>query len=650
MSGGDSGGRVIDGRFALEARLGGGGMGMVWRARDLVLDRAVALKEVRPPDPALAEYDPEAARLLRARVLREARALARVEHPNVVTIHHVVDGGDDTYPWLVMELVTGGSLQDRLARGPMAPAEAATLGREVLAALRAAHGVGIQHRDVKPANVLLRPDGRPVLTDFGIAAIRESTALTATGSIIGTPDYMAPERITGDNGGPGSDLWSLAMMLYVAVEGHHPLRRATTLATLAAVLNETLPPPERAGALTPVLAALLVKDPAARPDPETFDRMLASVVEGVPIQGVPIQGLPIQGLPVQGGTTQGGAAPGGPPTTAPFAAPGTAATGSSAAPGFGPPGSGTPVSASPPVPDAAPGTGAPTPPAFGPPSDGTSYRLTPPAGAAAGNPYTQGGADPYGVTSQGRSPQDQRIARRFRRIAVGTSAVSIAVTAALVWQFLPEGTDGDSGDSVGAGAGSRTPSATTPSPSGGDRASDEPAADGPPSGERTSAAPSSTAPRPGGGATDLLTPDGIRLAVAAIEKETGTDRVGRFTVYPEHISANVLLKGSDKRYDSYTYRVGRGLEKGIISGSLASSQQPMDLDDFDWDVLPALLKRAEKDLNVKEPTARYLVVNEPIEVLDTPVTLGVYFSDKYDGGYLTADLDGKVRDIYPAES
>lgn len=201
MSDGESGRRVIDGRFELEARLGGGGMGMVWRARDLVLDRAVALKEVRPPDPGLAEYDPEAAAMLRARVLREARALARVDHPNVVTIHHVVDGGEYTYPWLVMELVTGGSLQDRLDKGPMAPAEAARVGRDVLAALRAAHDVGIQHRDVKPANVLMRPDGRPVLTDFGIAAIRESTALTATGSIIGTPDYMAPERISGQDGG-----------------------------------------------------------------------------------------------------------------------------------------------------------------------------------------------------------------------------------------------------------------------------------------------------------------------------------------------------------------------------------------------------------------------------------------------------------------
>ncbi|MFD8817304.1 protein kinase, partial [Streptomyces sp. NPDC059627] len=136
---GDPARRVVDGRFELVARLGGGGMGMVWRATDLVLHRSVAVKEVRPSDPGLAEWDPEAARLLRERVLREARALARVDHPNVVTIHHIVDGGPGTYPWIVMELVTGGSLADRLAAGPMNPVEAARIGREVLAALRAAH-------------------------------------------------------------------------------------------------------------------------------------------------------------------------------------------------------------------------------------------------------------------------------------------------------------------------------------------------------------------------------------------------------------------------------------------------------------------------------------------------------------------------------
>ncbi|MDX2563034.1 bifunctional serine/threonine-protein kinase/glutamate ABC transporter substrate-binding protein [Streptomyces sp. TX20-6-3] len=252
-------------------------MGTVWRARDLALHREVALKEVRPPDPALAEYDPEAARELRIRVLREARALARVAHPQVVTIHHIVDGGEGTYPWLVMELVPGGSLQDRLDRGELAVGEAATLGRGILAGLRAAHAVGIQHRDIKPPNVLLRPDGQPVLTDFGIAAIHGATALTAAGSIIGTPDYMAPERVSGEEGGPAADLWSLAMTLYVAVEGHHPLRRANTLATLAAVLGEDVPPPHRAGPLTRVLTGVLVRDPAARPDGEALDRMLAEV-------------------------------------------------------------------------------------------------------------------------------------------------------------------------------------------------------------------------------------------------------------------------------------------------------------------------------------------------------------------------------------
>ncbi|WP_219462272.1 serine/threonine-protein kinase, partial [Nonomuraea rhizosphaerae] len=272
--------RVIDDRFELVERLGGGGMGLVWRAWDVALHREVALKEVRPPDPDMDQHDPEGARELRARVLREARALARLNHPHVVTIYHIVDSGDSGYPWLVMELVSGGSLQERLEHGPMTPQDAARLGREILSALSAAHAVGIQHRDVKPANVLLRPDGRSVLTDFGIAAVRESTSLTATGSFIGSPEYISPERINGVEGDPASDLWSLGMLLYVAVEGRHPLRRATTLATLAAVLNQDVPPPQRAGALGPVLGRLLTRDPAARPDTGSLDRMLASVADG----------------------------------------------------------------------------------------------------------------------------------------------------------------------------------------------------------------------------------------------------------------------------------------------------------------------------------------------------------------------------------
>ncbi|WP_414494512.1 serine/threonine-protein kinase [Streptomyces sp. S399] len=280
MNAGGPMGRVVDGRFELIARLGGGGMGLVWRARDLALHREVALKEVRPPDPALLESDPAAARMLRERVLREARSLARIDHPNVVTIHHIVDSEEVAHPWLVMELVTGGSLQDRLAEGSLAPTEAARLGRGVLAALRAAHAAGIHHRDVKPANVLLRADGRPVLTDFGIAALRESTSLTATGELVGSPDYIAPERLRGDEGDPASDLWSLGMLLYVAVEGHHPLRRASTLATLAAVLDGPIPEPRHAGALFPVLEALLTRDAAARPDVERLDALLARAEAG----------------------------------------------------------------------------------------------------------------------------------------------------------------------------------------------------------------------------------------------------------------------------------------------------------------------------------------------------------------------------------
>ncbi|WP_328860259.1 serine/threonine-protein kinase [Streptomyces sp. NBC_00306] len=266
-------GDVIDGRFELIEPLGSGGMGTVWRARDTVLHREVALKAVR------SEAGTSGA--VRERVLREARALARLSHPHVVTIHHIVDG--EPHPWIVMELVRGTTLQDRLGRGPLAPVEAARIGRQVLSALRAAHAAGIQHRDVKPANVLLRdgPGGGAVLTDFGIAALQGSASLTATGELIGSPEYIAPERIRGRDDDPASDLWSLGLVLYVSVEGLSPLRRGTTLATLAAVLDEDVPPPVRSGPLAPVLGALLVRDPAGRPDARQLDAMLAQVESGM---------------------------------------------------------------------------------------------------------------------------------------------------------------------------------------------------------------------------------------------------------------------------------------------------------------------------------------------------------------------------------
>ncbi|MBO8186099.1 serine/threonine-protein kinase [Streptomyces spirodelae] len=282
MTGGARGrrGQVIDGRFELLEQLGAGGMGTVWRARDVALHREVALKEVRPP--AAGPDDPEAAsegsQALRERVLREARALARLSHPHVVTIHHIVDEGP--CPWLVTELVRGPSLEQRLERGPLQPRAAARLGREVLSALRTAHTAGIQHRDVKPANVLLREDGSAVLTDFGIAALQGAAAVTATGEFLGSPEFVAPERVRGIDDDPASDLWSLGLTLYVCTEGHSPLRRATTLATLAAVLDDPVPPPVRSEDLGPVLEAVLVRNPADRPDAAALERMLDDVAEG----------------------------------------------------------------------------------------------------------------------------------------------------------------------------------------------------------------------------------------------------------------------------------------------------------------------------------------------------------------------------------
>ncbi|WP_246178197.1 serine/threonine-protein kinase [Actinomadura decatromicini] len=272
---------VIDGRFELRGRLGSGGMGTVWRAFDLALEREVALKEVRLADAEPSHQDPGVAAMMRERVMREARALARLDHPNVVTIHHIVDSPDMPHPWLVMELVRGRSLQDRLGSGPLTPGEGAVVGRGVLAALRAAHEAGICHRDVKPANVLMRTDGTPVLTDFGIAVLEEASRVTATGGLVGSPEYIAPERLHGTEGDPASDLWSLGLLLYVAVEGHNPLRRPTAAATLAAVMTAAIPPPQRAGQLAPVLQALLVREPAARPAAAQLDQMFAQAADAV---------------------------------------------------------------------------------------------------------------------------------------------------------------------------------------------------------------------------------------------------------------------------------------------------------------------------------------------------------------------------------
>ncbi|MER7095817.1 serine/threonine-protein kinase [Streptomyces althioticus] len=251
--------RVIAGRYRLLSPLGEGGMGTVWRARDEVLHREVAVKEVRAPaGPPASDVE-----RMYARLEREARAAARVADRNVVTVYDVAT--EDGRPWIVMELVRGLSLAEVLeAEGPVPPRRAARIGAEVLAALRAAHAAGVLHRDVKPANVLIANDGRVVLTDFGIAMVEGSSALTMTGEVVGSPEFLAPERALGRTPGPESDLWSLGVLLYAAVEGHSPFRKDTPLSTLRAIVDEELPPPRRAGPLAPVVAGLLRKDPAER--------------------------------------------------------------------------------------------------------------------------------------------------------------------------------------------------------------------------------------------------------------------------------------------------------------------------------------------------------------------------------------------------
>ncbi len=268
-------GQLLAGRYRLADAIGSGGMGRVWRAHDELLHRGVAIKELTA---ALYVSESDQAILL-ARTRAEARAAARINHSAVVTVHDVLE--HDGRPWIVMELVEGRSLADAVKEdGRIEPTEAARIGLWVLRALRAAHSAGVLHRDIKPGNVLLAHDGRVLLTDFGIAQIDGDTTITRTGEVVGSVDYLAPERIRGNDPGPSSDLWALGATLYTAVEGRSPFRRTSPLSTMQAVVEEEAGPPEHAGPLTPVIAALLRKDPAGRPTTAEAEQMLADVSEG----------------------------------------------------------------------------------------------------------------------------------------------------------------------------------------------------------------------------------------------------------------------------------------------------------------------------------------------------------------------------------
>ncbi|MFF4830494.1 protein kinase [Streptomyces sp. NPDC001315] len=350
----------------------------MWRAVDETLDRLVAVKEMRIDGP-----DAEDTRTRRERTLREARATARIDHPHVVRVYDVVDEGERL--WIVMELVAGRSLERALAEdGPLSPRETARIGLGLVAALRQVHAGGVLHRDIKPGNVLVETGRRRVvLTDFGIAAIQDAKALTMVGMLVGSPDYMAPERISGRRQGPPSDVWSLGATLCAALGGRSPFSRDTTLATLHAVLYEEPELPATAGPLRDILAALLEKDPAARPSLQDVESALQPVAFPAPVSGslsppAPTSGSLSPPAPVSG--TPFASAPAHPPAPEPQSGP---LPGSESQSGLLPGSHPQPVP--PPVPDPQPGpppvpeapSGATPAPALDPDPEVLPLRQTP---------------------------------------------------------------------------------------------------------------------------------------------------------------------------------------------------------------------------------------------------------------------------------
>jgi serine/threonine protein kinase len=249
------------GRFTPLEELGRGGMGVVWRARDTVLGRQVAIKQLLPP----AGLSADARGTMRSRMLREARAAAQLDHRNAVTVHDVLLDQDSVL--IVMELVKAVTLTKTVEReGPLPDVRVAAIGLDMLDVLAEAHELGIIHRDVKPANVLVRQDGSIKLADFGIARFQGDPTLTEAGAIIGTPAYMAPEQIRGLESSPAIDLWGLGVTLFFAVEGLPAFAGPSPTAVMAAVLTDPPRTPQRARSpLGKLLISLLAKDPKDRP-------------------------------------------------------------------------------------------------------------------------------------------------------------------------------------------------------------------------------------------------------------------------------------------------------------------------------------------------------------------------------------------------
>ncbi|GAA3398470.1 serine/threonine-protein kinase [Streptomyces roseoviridis] len=597
----------LAGRYRVVRQLGRGGMGIVWRAVDEVLGREVAVKELRTYNDASGpELDD-----LRLRMQREARAAARVRHPGVVAVHDVTE--HQGRPVIVMELVDGPSLDGVLGeRGTLPPREAARIGAAVLEALAAAHDVGVLHRDVKPGNVLLDRSGRIVLTDFGIAAMDDpgdgsATHLTRSGEIVGSLDYLAPERAQGQQPGPASDVWALGATLYAAVEGASPFRRTSTWSTLNAIVVEPLPEPRNAGPLTEALRQLLHKDPAQRPDARTAARLLTAVADGQDPAAPLTDGA--------GTVTAGPSGPSGPSAghggaphlwvpTEPAAVPpppgagaghaAAGATGPAGAYGFGGPHpygtAGGPAAGPAAGPGAASGFG------FGGPvpHDGTGGQGTVPTGGgpqgpAAPGPWppapaeataaAAGGAAPHGVPA-GATVPSRRAGRTGRRrsgalVAAAVAAVLLVgggVTYALVGPGgggtereqladgqAPAGPGADEGRVLDPGAPGTAGKATG---SGSPSASASPSKDATKSASPSPSAKTSKAPLPGGtsGGTTGGSTGGSGGTGGATGGSTTTGGGGGGGAAPP--PAPVCFSRGDGKYDCQVWRTEKTYSHG----------------------------------------------------------------------------------------
>jgi tRNA A-37 threonylcarbamoyl transferase component Bud32/flagellar motility protein MotE (MotC chaperone) len=267
-------GAKLNGRYRLDERLGTGAMGSVWKAYDQLLDRTVALKELVPQHPGIEDLPRR-----RERARKEARALAKVEHPAIISIHDLISVGED--PWIVMGYASGRPL-DKIIHGnpPMAEPAIASIGLPVLHGLLACHASDVVHRDVKPANIVVAKDKSIRLVDFGIARIVGEATLSQSSKLIGTPEFLAPELLEGKPAGPPSDLWALGVTLYYALEGRSPFYARSIEATITAILYKDPPQPTRPGRLADMILRMLHKEPEARPAGQAVAAVLAAVSSG----------------------------------------------------------------------------------------------------------------------------------------------------------------------------------------------------------------------------------------------------------------------------------------------------------------------------------------------------------------------------------